>query len=163
MEVVAHLVEGASIRATSRLTGVSKPAILSLLLRMGEGCSRLHDRLVRDIDVRDMQADEIGSYVQKKQARVTRIPRMGTPDVSRISTSHIERSEGVVDYGRGCRRLWVQVLSMRGEGVIGYGCGCYRPGARVLSTMGEGVVGYGCRCYRPGARVLSTRGEGVID
>ncbi|WP_044248262.1 transposase [Chondromyces apiculatus] len=69
--VVAHLVEGASVRGTSRLTGVSQPAILSLLLRMGEGCARLHDRMVRDIDVRDVQADEIWSYVQKKQARVT--------------------------------------------------------------------------------------------
>ncbi|MCC6558524.1 MAG: IS1 family transposase [Polyangiaceae bacterium] len=71
VEVVAHLVEGTSIRATSRLTGVSQPAILSLLVRMGEGCDRLHDRLVRDVDVREVQCDEIWSYVQKKQARVT--------------------------------------------------------------------------------------------
>jgi IS1 family transposase len=70
VEVVAHLVEGASVRATSRLTGVSKPAILSLLLRVGEGCGRIHDRLVRDVDVREIQMDEIWSYVQKKQRRV---------------------------------------------------------------------------------------------
>lgn len=70
-EVVAHLVEGASVRATERLTGVSKPTILSLLVRMGEGCDRLHNRLVRDLAIRDIECDEIWSYVQKKQARVT--------------------------------------------------------------------------------------------
>ncbi|WP_437667524.1 IS1 family transposase [Sorangium sp. So ce1182] len=70
VEVVAHLVEGAGIRPTSRLTEVSKPAILSLLLRVDEGCERLHNRLVRDVDCRTVQVDEIWSYVQKKQARV---------------------------------------------------------------------------------------------
>ncbi|XXR43491.1 IS1 family transposase [Sorangium sp. So ce375] len=70
VEVVAHLVEGAGIRPTSRLTSVSQPAILSLLLRVGEGCERLHNRLVRDVDCRTVQVDEIWSYVQKKQARV---------------------------------------------------------------------------------------------
>ncbi|XXS85780.1 IS1 family transposase [Sorangium sp. So ce176] len=70
IDVVAHLVEGAGIRPTSRLTEVSKPAILSLLLRVGEGCERLHNRLVRDVDCRTVQVDEIWSYVQKKQARV---------------------------------------------------------------------------------------------
>jgi IS1 family transposase len=71
IEVIAHLVEGAGIRPTSRLTGVSKPAILALLTRIGLGCDRLHDRLVRDLDIRAIQMDEIWSYVQKKQSRVT--------------------------------------------------------------------------------------------
>lgn len=71
VEVVAHLVEGASINSTDRLTGVSKPTILSLLIRMGEGCDRLHNQLVRNLDIREIQCDEIWSYIQKKQARVT--------------------------------------------------------------------------------------------
>lgn len=69
-EVIGHLCEGAGIRPTSRLTDVSKPTILALLLKVGTGCDRLHDRLVRDLDIRDIQADEIWSYIQKKQARV---------------------------------------------------------------------------------------------
>lgn len=48
-EVIAHHCEGAGIRPTSRLTDVSKPAILSLLLKVGAGCDHLHDRLVRDL------------------------------------------------------------------------------------------------------------------
>ncbi len=69
-EVIAHLCEGAGIRPTSRLASVSQPTILSLLLKVGTGCDRLHDRLVRDLSIRDIQMDEIWSYVQKKQARV---------------------------------------------------------------------------------------------
>lgn len=71
VDVVAHLVEGASVRATLRLTGVSQPAILALLVRVGEGCSRMHDWVVRDLDIRDVQMDEIWNYIQKKQRRVT--------------------------------------------------------------------------------------------
>ena len=70
-EVIAHLCEGAGIRPTSRLSDVSKPTILALLLKVGEGCNRLHDRFVRNLDIRDIQADEIWSFIQKKQARVT--------------------------------------------------------------------------------------------
>jgi IS1 family transposase len=69
-EVIGHLCEGAGVRPTSRLTGTCKQAILSLLLRVGAGCDRLHDRIVRDLSIRDIQCDEIWSYVQKKQARV---------------------------------------------------------------------------------------------
>ncbi|TKD08958.1 IS1 family transposase [Polyangium fumosum] len=70
-DVVKHLVEGASVRATSRLTDVSLPTVLSTLLRMGAGCDNLHNLLVRDLDIREIELDEIWSYVQKKQARVT--------------------------------------------------------------------------------------------
>jgi IS1 family transposase len=70
-EVIAHLCEGAGIRPTSRLENVSKPTILSLLLRVGRGCDRLHDRLVRDLDIRCIEGDEIWTFVHKKQARCT--------------------------------------------------------------------------------------------
>lgn len=71
VDVVRHLVEGASVRATSRLTDVSLPTVLSTLLRMGAGCDNLHNALVHGLDVREIQCDEIWSYVAKKQARVT--------------------------------------------------------------------------------------------
>jgi len=38
---------------------------------MGEGGDRLHSALVRDLDIREIQLDEIWSYVQNKQARLT--------------------------------------------------------------------------------------------
>ncbi|WP_437324147.1 IS1 family transposase [Sorangium sp. So ce381] len=69
--VVSQLVEGCSIASTCRLTGVSKPTVLALLLRVGAGCERLHNRIVRGVTCHVAQCDEIWSYVQKKQSRVT--------------------------------------------------------------------------------------------
>ena len=71
VDVVRHLVEGASVRATSRLTDVSLPTVLSTLLRMGAGCDNLHNAMVHGLDIREIECDEIWSYVAKKQARVT--------------------------------------------------------------------------------------------
>ncbi|WP_308789554.1 IS1 family transposase [Polyangium mundeleinium] len=73
VNVVRHLVEGASVRATSRLTDVSLPTVLSTLVRVGTGCDHLHNLLVRDLDIREIELDEIWSYVAKKQARVTAV------------------------------------------------------------------------------------------
>lgn len=69
--VVSQLVEGCSIASTCRLTGISKPTVLALLLRVGAGCERLHNRIVRGVTCHVAQCDEIWSYVQKKQSRVT--------------------------------------------------------------------------------------------
>ena len=38
VQVAKSLVEGVSIRGTERLCDVSKPTILSLLVRAGDGC-----------------------------------------------------------------------------------------------------------------------------
>lgn len=58
------------MRATSRLTGTCKEAILSLLVRVGEGCDRLHNALVRDLDIHEIEADELWSFIHTKAARV---------------------------------------------------------------------------------------------
>lgn len=68
-DIAAHLVDGTSINATSRLVKVTKKAILRFLLLLGEGCARLHDRLVRNVHASDIEADEIWSFVHKKQHR----------------------------------------------------------------------------------------------
>jgi hypothetical protein len=69
VDVAAHLVDGTSVNATERLVKVSKKAILRFLLILGEGCARLHDRLVRGVVTSDVEMDEIWSFVQKKQHR----------------------------------------------------------------------------------------------
>lgn len=70
-DVAAHLVDGCSIRATERLTGVTKKTIIRFLIELGEGCARLHDRLVRGVVASDIEMDEIWSFVHKKQHRCT--------------------------------------------------------------------------------------------
>jgi len=68
--VLNALVEGCSVRSIDRMTDVSIPTILSLLLRVGAGCERLHDRMFRDVPCRRVECDEIWGYVHKKQKRL---------------------------------------------------------------------------------------------
>lgn len=65
-EVVAHLVEGSGVRATSRLLNVHRDTITRLLALLGEGCDRLHARLVRDLNVTYIEADELHSFVHTR-------------------------------------------------------------------------------------------------
>lgn len=69
--VLNALVEGCSVRSTSRLTDVSIPTVLSLLVRAGDGCARIHDALMRDLPLSHVECDEIWAYVGKKQRNVT--------------------------------------------------------------------------------------------
>lgn len=70
--VLNLLCEGSSIRATSRITGVSQPTILKLLVDAGKKANDLHDSMMVGIQSKYIQADEIWAYVAKKQRRVTR-------------------------------------------------------------------------------------------
>lgn len=64
--VVSALVEGNSIRATARMTGVCKPAILKLLADLGPVCAEYHDRIVRSVKSERVQVDEIWQFVGAK-------------------------------------------------------------------------------------------------
>jgi transposase-like protein/IS1 family transposase len=65
------LVEGCSVRTTERITGLHRDAIMRLLLAAGERCERLMDTLIQDVPARDVQADEIWSFVGKKEKNTT--------------------------------------------------------------------------------------------
>lgn len=69
--VIAALVEGVSINAITRMTGVSKVTILRLLEQMGCACAEYHNRAIRNLKVRRVQCDEIWSFVYAKQKNVT--------------------------------------------------------------------------------------------
>ena len=69
--VVAALVEGTSINAASRITGVAKHTILNLLRDLGCACAHYHHEHVRNLRVRHVQCDEIWSFVYSKQKNVT--------------------------------------------------------------------------------------------
>lgn len=68
--VVNCLVEGCSIRATVRLTGVAKNTIAKLLEDLGCACAGYHNRNVRNLRVRRLQCDEIWSFVGAKAKNV---------------------------------------------------------------------------------------------
>mgnify|MGYP001561240293 CR=1 FL=1 len=65
--ILKLLVEGNSVRSTSRLTGAHVKTILDLLVRVGEACERVHDETMRDLPCEDIQLDEIWCFVAKKQ------------------------------------------------------------------------------------------------
>src|SRR5438045_806970 len=69
--VISALVEGCSVRSTSRLTGVAKGTILRLLASVGEACVRYHDEHVRRLKCRRIQCDEIWSFVGAKAKNAT--------------------------------------------------------------------------------------------
>ncbi len=68
--IVGALVEGCSIRSVERLTNVHRDSIMRLGVRVGEGCARLHDTMMRDLECSTLEMDEAWSYVAKKNKRV---------------------------------------------------------------------------------------------
>lgn len=71
-KVVAVLVEGNSLRATARITGVARMTIEKLLRDLGEACKRFHDAHVRGLKkTQQVQCDEIWSFVGAKEKNAT--------------------------------------------------------------------------------------------
>lgn len=68
--VVAALVEGNSIRSTVRLTGVSMPTVLKLLMDMGAVCSRYQDAVLKNLPCKRIECDEIWSFIGAKARNV---------------------------------------------------------------------------------------------
>lgn len=68
--ILAVLAEGNSVASTSRITGADKEAILKLLVDIAAVCRGVHKRLIRNLYCRRIEADEMWSFIQKKQKRV---------------------------------------------------------------------------------------------
>ncbi|HEV7643312.1 MAG TPA: hypothetical protein VGO50_05150 [Pyrinomonadaceae bacterium] len=64
------LVEGNSVRSTERITGVHRDTILRLLESVGTRCMAIQENLVKGINVKDVQMDEIWAFIGAKQKTV---------------------------------------------------------------------------------------------
>jgi IS1 family transposase len=60
-------VEGNSVRGTARLCDVEKRTVLNILKLAGENCERILTDRIQQVPVRQVQADEIWTFVQKKE------------------------------------------------------------------------------------------------
>src|SRR6202050_2992391 len=69
--VITALVEGCSVRSTSRMTGVSKGAVLRLLVSIGNACAEYHNAAVCNVAAKRVQVDEIWSFCYAKEKNVT--------------------------------------------------------------------------------------------
>jgi IS1 family transposase len=68
--VITALVEGNSIRATVRMTGVAKNTIAKLLLEVGTACAKYQDAAFVNLPCKRLEADEIWSFVGAKAKNV---------------------------------------------------------------------------------------------
>ena len=64
------LVEGNSLRSTSRIAGVSINTVTKLLVDAGEACAWYQDRHFQELDCKRIQVDEIWSFCYAKQKNV---------------------------------------------------------------------------------------------
>lgn len=70
VQVLKLLTEGMSMRAISRTTDVHFSAIAKLLEDAGTVCAEMHDEMVRDVNAKRIQCDEIWAFNYCKQRTV---------------------------------------------------------------------------------------------
>lgn len=69
-QILHLLCEGSSIRSITRLTGASKTTILKLLANAGRAFSDYQDRVLRNLNCKRVQTDEIWSFLYAKKSNV---------------------------------------------------------------------------------------------
>jgi IS1 family transposase len=62
VQIVKALVEGNSLRSTSRMVGASINTVTKLLVDLGVACERFHDEHVRNVPAKRVQCDEIWCF-----------------------------------------------------------------------------------------------------
>src|SRR5437868_10518229 len=73
--IILLLAEGNGIRATARIADKSPVTVLKLLETVGKACQQYHDSIVRDIQPKQIQCDEIWSFVYAKdKTPVKKVP-----------------------------------------------------------------------------------------
>jgi hypothetical protein len=70
IQVIAALVEGNSIRSTCRMTGTAKGTVLSLLADAGAACLEYQDEILRNLQCRRIECDEVWSFCYSKEKNV---------------------------------------------------------------------------------------------
>ena len=65
--ILQMMVEGSSMRSISRVAGVSINTVAKLLVDAGEACLLAHDELVRGVNSKRVECDEIWSFIHTKE------------------------------------------------------------------------------------------------
>ena len=69
--IINLLVEGNSLRSTSRIAGVSLNTVIKLLKEVGEACAWYQDKHLVNLPCKRVQVDEIWSFIYAKEKNVT--------------------------------------------------------------------------------------------
>lgn len=70
-QIIQLLVEGNSLRATSRIADVAFNTVLKFLPQVGSACMNFHNETVKGVKCKRLQADEIWSFIQCKDKHAT--------------------------------------------------------------------------------------------
>lgn len=85
VRVVQCLVEGNSIRATVRMTGIAKNTVTKLLVDLGHACAEFQDTALVNLACERVQCDEIWSFVGAKAKNVP-VEKRGTGEAGDVWT-----------------------------------------------------------------------------
>jgi IS1 family transposase len=83
-KVISCLIEGCSIRATVRVTGVAKKTVMRLLIEVGEVCSDYQDHTFRNLRCKRLQLDEMWSWIYCKEKNRTEAIARKNPDAGDV-------------------------------------------------------------------------------
>lgn len=83
--VIRCLVDGCSIRATTRITGVAKNTIQKLTKEVGQACLDFQDKVLKNLQTKRVQCDEIWCFCYCKEKNMPDSMR-GDPGVGSIWT-----------------------------------------------------------------------------
>lgn len=70
-QIIWSLVEGNSLRSTSRMTGVAINTVVKLAIDGGAACSEYQDRVMRNLNCKRVQVDECWAFCYAKAKNVT--------------------------------------------------------------------------------------------
>jgi transposase-like protein len=104
LSVLQHLVEGCSVRTTSRISGVHPWTILNLLSLAGERCERLMEGRIHSLRVKEVQCGEMWGFIGMKEktkpAKGSDDPRLGNAYTFVVIERH---SKLILAWHLGCR------------------------------------------------------------
>lgn len=69
-QILHCLVEGNSIRATSRIADAAKNTVIKLLVDVGKACAEYQNQTLRNLTCKRIQCDEIWSFCYAKQKNI---------------------------------------------------------------------------------------------
>jgi hypothetical protein len=83
VQILSLLVEGSSLRAITRITDKSINTVTKLLVDAGKACSEYQDKVMRNLQCRRIQLDEIWAFCYSKQKNVPdeKLGQLGYGDI----------------------------------------------------------------------------------
>jgi transposase-like protein len=66
-QIIHHAAEGVGVRATARLLGLDKDTVNRVILRAGEHCQLVLSSLLRSLNLKETQLDELWAFVKKRK------------------------------------------------------------------------------------------------